>query len=50
MKIVSDIFNKTEKREIVSLEHNRTHGEAQENVKQILQYGFFPKGGRKING
>jgi len=49
MKMVSDIFNQTEQREIVSLEHNRAHRAAQENIKfffkkiQILQYYFFPK-------
>jgi len=36
-KIVNDIYNKDEQREIVTIEHNRAHRAAQENVKQILQ-------------
>lgn len=42
-KIVNDIYNKDEQREIVTIEHNRAHRAAQENVKQILQNYFFSK-------
>jgi len=40
---VTDIFAVPERREILTVEHNRAHRSAQENVKQILSEYYFPK-------
>lgn len=42
-KMVVDIPDKAEQREIAITEHNRAHREAQENCKQILEEYYFPK-------
>ena len=44
--IVTDVVNKDEQKEIVTIEHNRAHRAAQENLKQILLDYYFPKIGK----
>lgn len=48
-KLVIDILDKNEQKEIIAAEHNRAHRAAQENIKQILQDYFFPKLTRLVN-
>lgn len=40
---VTDIFAMQERKEILTVEHNRAHRSAQENVKQVLSEYYFPK-------
>lgn len=42
-KLVIDVHDENEQREIIVAEHGRAHRAVQENVKQILQDYFFPK-------
>lgn len=47
--IVTDIFDDSEKKEIVVTEHNCAHRAAQENVKQILADYYFSKMSKLAN-
>jgi len=40
---VTDIFAVAERREVLTVEHNRAHRSLQENVKQVLSEYYFPK-------
>ena len=42
-KLVIDVYDKNEQKEIIVAEHGRAHRAVHENVKQILQDYFFPK-------
>ncbi|KAH8327545.1 hypothetical protein KR074_008457 [Drosophila pseudoananassae] len=46
---VTDIFPVDERREILTVEHNRAHRSAQENVKQVLSEYYFPKMAKLAN-
>jgi ribonuclease HI len=48
-RMVIDVLDKNEQKEIIIAEHNRAHRAAQENVKQIMQDYFFPKMTRLVN-
>jgi len=45
----TDIFAATERREIMTAEHNRAHRSVQENVKQVLSEYYFPKMAKLAN-
>ena len=42
-KLVIDVYDKNEQKEIIVAEHDRAHRAVQEDVKQILEDYFFPK-------
>lgn len=42
-RMVIDVLDKNEQKEIIIAEHNRAHRAAQENVKQIMRLLFFRK-------
>lgn len=48
-RMVIDVLDKNEQKEIIIAEHNRAHKAAQENVKQIMQDYIFPKMTRLVN-